>query len=134
MAVIEVSQVQRRAELDGGKANFDNGYLRLYSGTRPVHPETALSGNTLLAELRFGATAFPAASGDGTRTANAITSDAAADATGTVTFFRAFKSDGTTVIMQGDVSTSGASLNINSTQIQQNATVSVTSLTDTLPE
>ena len=50
---------------------LNNGYLRIYSGTQPATADTALSSNTLLAELRFGATAFGAAS-NGVATANSI--------------------------------------------------------------
>ena len=62
---------------------------------------------------------------------DAITSDTSADNTGTATFFRALESDGTTVVFQGTVGTSGAELNLNTTSIVQLGTVSVTSLTYT---
>jgi len=114
----------------GLNAQFDvlnAGYLRIYSGTRPATPDTALSGNTLLAELTFGATAFAAATG-GTKTANAIGSDTSADNTGTATFFRAFKSDGTTAVVDGTVGTSGTDAIINSTSIVAATTVACTSM------
>ncbi len=82
----------------------------------------------MLAECRYGATAFGAAV-NGLATANAITQDSAADATGTPTFFRAFKSDGTTAVFDGSVGLSGSDANINAVPIQQNAIVSVTSQT-----
>jgi hypothetical protein len=41
------------AEADAFARLLDNGYLRIYSGTQPATADTALSGNTLLAELRF---------------------------------------------------------------------------------
>jgi hypothetical protein len=85
---------------------------------------------TLLAELRWNATAFGAAS-SGVATANAITADTSADNTGTATWFRALKSDGTTVVFDGSVGTSGADLNLNSTAISAGATVSVTAFTYT---
>jgi len=114
----------------GLNAQFDvlnSGFLRIYSGTRPATPDTALSGNTLLAELTFGATAFAAATG-GTKTANAIGSDTSADATGTATFFRAFKTDGTTAVVDGTVGTSGTDAIINSTSIVAATTVACTSM------
>ena len=105
--------------------------LRIYSGTQPATADTALSGNTLLAELTCNATFAPSAS-SGALTLNSITSDSAADATGTATFFRLLKSDGTTVVMDGTVGTSGCDLNLSTTSIVANAVVSVTSfvLTD----
>ena len=96
---------------------LNNGYLRLYSGTQPATADTAVTTQTLLAELRWNATAFGAAS-SGVATANAITADTSADNTGTATWFRALKSDGTTVVFDGSVGTSGADLNLNSTSIK----------------
>ena len=109
---------------------LNNGYLRLYDGTQPATANTAVTTQTLLAELRWNATAFGAAS-NGVATANAITSDTSADATGTATWFRALKSDGTTVVFDGSVGTSGCDLNLNSASISAGAAVSVTSFTYT---
>lgn len=116
------------AQADALSALLNNGYLRIYSGTQPATANTALSGNTLLAELRFSATAAPAAVG-GLITFNAITADSSADATGTATFFRAFKSDGTTVVMDGSVGTSAANMIIATTSISSGQTVSCSSFT-----
>lgn len=118
------------AAADAVTALANSGKLRIYSGTKPTNADTALSGNTLLAELTFGTTAFGAAS-NGVATANAITSDSSADATGTASFFRVFKSDGTTAVWDGTVGTAGCDLNLNSTSISSGATVSVSSLTYT---
>lgn len=107
---------------------LNSGYLRIYSGTQPATADTALSGNTLLAELRFNATAAPSAS-SGLLTFNAITSDSSADASGTATFFRCFKSDGTTVVMDGSVGTSGTNLVMATTTITAGQTVSCSSFT-----
>lgn len=128
---IKTSIVARNAELDAIAPLFNSGYLRIYTGAPPATPETAASG-TLLAELRFNATAFGAAAA-GVIVANAITSDASADATGTAGWCRSLKSDGTTALIDGDVSTSGAFLNLNSVAIQVGATVAVTSYSITDP-
>jgi hypothetical protein len=122
----------RNAELDAFAPLCNNGYIRIYSGAQPATPETAASG-TLLAELRFGATAFGAAAA-GVITANAITADSSADNTGTAGYFRVLKSDGTTCVYDGSVGTSGADLNLNTTSIVAAAAVTVTSLTVTLPQ
>lgn len=118
------------AAADAVTALANSGKLRIYSGTKPATADTALSGNTLLAELTMNATAFGAASA-GVATANSITSDSSADATGTATFFRLFKSDGTTVICDGTVGTSGCDLNINTTSIVAGAVVAVSAFTYT---
>lgn len=116
--------------------SLNSGIIRIYSGTEPVTANTALSGNTQLAELTFGATAFgaPTASGsDRIITANAITQDSSADADGTATFFRAMNTGGTTTIYQGTVGTSGQQLNLTATNIVSGGVVSVSSLSITLP-
>ena len=118
----------RNAQMDAITTFAGNsGKLRIYSGSRPATGGTA---TTLLAELTCNATFAPSASG-GVLTLNSIAQDASADATGTATWFRLVKSDGTTHVMDGDVGTSGSDLNLNSTSITSGATVSVTSFTIT---
>jgi hypothetical protein len=129
----KVSDTAANAAADAVTALLNTGYLRLYTTPQPTNANTALGAQTLLAELRFGNPAFAGAIA-GVATANAITQDSSADATGTAVFFRALKSDGTTVVCDGSVGTSGADLNLNSTSIQAGAAVSVTSLTYTHPE
>jgi hypothetical protein len=113
-----------------------NAKIQIYSGSKPATCATGLSGNTKLAELACSSTFAPAASG-GVLTVNAISNDAAADATGTATFFRVVTSAGngdtTGVVAQGDVGTSGADLNLNTTSIVANGIVSITSCTFTAP-
>jgi hypothetical protein len=121
-----------------GKADYisdqlDNGYLRIYDGTRPAGPDTAVGVQVLLAELRFNATAAPAAVA-GVLTFNAITADAGANNTGTATWFRALSSNGTSAQFDGEVGTSGADLNLNTTSIVSGAEVSISSFTYTQPK
>lgn len=108
----------------------NSGFLRIYDGTKPTNADTAIGAQTLLAELSFGATAFGSAA-SAVATANAITQDSSANATGTASWFRVFKSDGTTAVFDGTVGTSGADLNLNSTSISSGAAVSVSSFTYT---
>lgn len=126
----QLADATANGQADNLAARLNNGYLRIYSGTQPATANTALSGNTLLAELRFSATAAPAASA-GVITFNALTSDAAADATGTATWFRCQQSDGTTVVMDGSIAADG-NLVLNSTAISAGAAVSVSSFTHTV--
>ncbi len=114
-------------------ALLNNGYLRLYTASQPATADTAITTQTLLAELRFGATAFGAAVA-GVATANAITSDTSANATGDAAWYRALKSDGTSPVFDGSVAVSGADLNINNISIQINTQVDVTALTYTAPK
>lgn len=125
---IAYSTAIRNAMLDaittgaGGSA-----LLRIYDGTRPATGGTA---TTLLAELTCNATFAPSASG-GVLTLNSITQDASANATGTATWFRIVKSDGTTHVMDGNVGTSGSDMNLTTVSIVATQPVSVTSFTIT---
>lgn len=116
------------AAADAVCALLNNGYLRLYDGAQPSNADTAVTTQTQLAELRWNATAFGSAT-NGVAVANAITPDTNADATGSATWFRALKSDGTTTVFDGSVGTSSADLVLNSTAITAGANVSVTSFT-----
>lgn len=118
----------RNAQLDA-ITTFAGGSckLRIYDGTRPA---TGGAATTLLAELTCNAT-FAGSASSGVLTLNAITSDTSANATGTATWFRITKSDGTTHVMDGNVGTSGSDLNLNTTSIVSGAAVAVTSFTIT---
>jgi hypothetical protein len=111
---------------------MNSGTINIYSGTQPANANAGLSGNTLLATLTFGGTAFGAPAA-GVITANAIASGTAG-ATGTATFARILKSDGTTVVMDITVGTSGAGLNLNTTSIVSGATVACSAFTHTVTE
>lgn len=129
----KMSNAAVNAEADVLSDLLDNGYLRIYDGSQPADADTAVGAQTLLAELRFNATAAPAAVA-GVLTMNALTADSSANASGTATWFRALKSDGTTVLFDGSVGTSGANLNLNSVAISAGAQVSVSSFTHTVPK
>lgn len=121
---------------DAGTTN-PQATLVIYSGTPPANVDTALSGNTVLAQLAMSNPAFgPAADAapGATATAGAIADDTSADATGTATFFRILDRDNTPVIQgtAGDVGTE--ELVLNSADIQSGAAVVINSLTVTMPE
>jgi hypothetical protein len=98
--------------------------LRIYNGTQPTNANTAISTQTLIVTLTI-AGGFGTDS-NGTLTLGTVT-DGTAVATSTAEFFRIVKSDGTTVVMDGSVSTSGADLNLNDTSIASGQVVSITS-------
>ena len=113
----------RNSRLDAITTDAGNAaLLRIYDGTRPA---TGGAATTLLAELVCG-TPFAAAASLGVLTANAISNDAAANATGTASWFRIVRSDGTTHVLDGNVGTSGSDLNLDSVSITINQVVSVT--------
>lgn len=128
---VSLSTLARNGELDAiTTALGSSPLLRIYNGSAPATAGTALSGNTKLAELAMSATPFPAASA-GVLTANSITTESSADSTGTASFYRLYKSDGTTCVAQGSVGTSASDLNLNTTSIVAGGPVAVTSFTYT---
>lgn len=122
----KLSNAAANAAADAACALANSGFLKIYDGTQPSTADTAVSTQTLLATLTFGNPAFGSASA-GVATANAITSDTAADATGTASWFRVFKTDGTTALWDGSVGTSGANLNFATVSFVANAQIDVTS-------
>mgnify|MGYP000950580303 CR=1 FL=1 len=128
---LKISTTAVNAQADTLSDLLDNGYLRIYDGTQPANANTAITSQVLLAELRFNATAAPAASG-GVLTMNSITQDSSANNTGTATWFRALKSDGSTAVFDGSVGTASCDLNLGSTSITSGASVAVTSMTYTV--
>jgi hypothetical protein len=116
----------RNTRLDAITTRAGNAaLLRVYNGTRPA-TGAAITSQVLLAELTCGSP-FAAAAAAGVLTANAITQDGAADATGTASWFRLLQSNGTTFVVDGDVAASGSDLNLDSISIVAGGTVSVTS-------
>lgn len=124
MALAYEAATLRDAMMDAITTHAGNAaLLRIYDGSRPATGGTA---TTLLAELTCG-TPFAAASVNGVLTLGAITQDSSANATGTATWFRIVKADGTTHVMDGNVGTSGSDLNLTTTSIVATQPVSVTS-------
>jgi hypothetical protein len=122
------SDTMVNAEANAIGVALDLGYIRIYDGAQPANADTAVGAQVLLAELRFGADAFPSAVA-GLLTANAITSDASANATGTASWARILASDGTTVWFDGNVGTSAANVILATTSIVAATVVSCSSLT-----
>jgi hypothetical protein len=130
---VSVSTAARNAMMDGLSTTIGaSAYLRFYSGTRPANVAAALSGTTLLAELRGNASGWAPAATVGAITANAITADSSADNSGTVTFARQFKSDGTTAVADYSVGTGGTDIIVNTVTVVATANFSCSSfvLTD----
>ena len=127
------SLAARSAKLNAIRADFDNGYLRIYDSTgtgQPATPDDAVTTQRLLAELRFGATAFPATA-TGVLTANPLTSDPSANLSGTATWFRCAKADGVTMLHDGTVGTANANAIVATVDIVAAAVVDCASFTIT---
>lgn len=135
MANIRVAVAARNVMLDAlvARMNLGSGSatMKFYSGSQPANGDAALAGNTLLGTLTFGDPAAPAAVA-GVVTFDTIIEDSAADATNTATWVRIEDSDGNKVF-DGDVNTTGAMININTTAIVTGGPIRVNSFTITLP-
>jgi len=116
--------------------------LSIYEAARPDKVDVAVGAQVLLATLVYSDPAFGAAADQNPNaraTANAITDDSSADATGTAAWFRSSASDDGAAALDdhidGNVGTSGEDLNLNTVSIVSGATVSVTAHTvDVLEE
>lgn len=97
--------------------------IRIYQGTQPTSANNPITTQTLLVECvisgPFGTDS------NGTLTLNSVTAGTAT-ASGTASFFRIVKADGSTVIMDGSVGVVGADLNLNTTTINVTQTVDIT--------
>jgi hypothetical protein len=120
----------RQAMLDAITTAAGNAaLLRIYDGSRPSDQRHGNDAARRI-DVRHAVCAARAGTTDGaavTLTLGTITQDASANATGTATWFRIVKADGTTFVMDGSVGTSGSDLNLTTTSIVATQPVSVTS-------
>lgn len=130
MATLNVSVVRRQAMLDNLCGQLNSGTIKIYTGSMPATPETAVSSQTLLGTLTLNATAFGSASSatPSVATAGSITQDSSADATGTAAWARIATSGGTAV-MDVDVGTSATTIVLNTTSIVSGGPISISSFT-----
>jgi hypothetical protein len=129
---MNLAQASAAAMLAAVAALCNGGTLTIYSGTMPASPETALSGNTALVRFTFSSPAFGSASyasGNESVGASFVSSNVAPLATGTATFARILKSDGTTVVMDLTVGTGSTDVVVGSTSIVTGTNVNILSLT-----
>jgi hypothetical protein len=104
------------------------GFLEIYTGAAPANCGTATSG-TKLVSMPLGTPFAPGASA-GVLTPTLPTTENATN-TGTAGYWRIFKADDSTCVLQGSVGTSGADLNLNTLAIVSGGPVQVTSFTIT---
>lgn len=136
MANLRLANATRSAMADGIddqiNAGAGAGLLRIYDGSQPAGPDTAVTSQTLLAEITLSDPAFGAASNGVITLSGTPLSDASANATGTASWARFVDSDGNAKV-DCDVGTSGATINLNTTSIVSGGTVTITSGTITVP-
>lgn len=112
----------RNAQLDA-ITNFagPGAQLVIYAGTRPA---TGGAAGTVLATFTMG-TPFAPAAASGVLTVN-LPADVNAAVTGTASWARLFKADGTTKVMDLGVGTAGQEITMNSTALTSGVGVSIT--------
>ena len=102
----------------------NNAKIKIYQGTIPITANDPITTQTLIVTLTlsgvFGSDT------DGTLTLGTVTNGTAV-ATGTMQFFRITQSDGTTVVMDGTVGTSGADMNFDTTSVIVSQQVAISS-------
>jgi hypothetical protein len=125
MAINNIATSVRNSIVDVVTAAIDAG-----AGAGTVKLYTAAFA-ALLATMTFSDPSFAAASG-GSATANAITDDSAADATGTAAVIRVASSTPTTVF-EGTAGTSGTDLVLNTSAITTGDRVSISAASITMP-
>jgi hypothetical protein len=136
MAILHISDAARNACVNAVVALIDAasgaGYIEYYSGTMAATPATAISDQLLLGTTEFSTTSFVGAS-SGSATANAISSGTGVANPGTTcTWARIYDGNGV-VILDVDVATSGATINLSNTEILLGSTITVTSGTLAMP-
>jgi len=123
--MLEYSNSTRHSQNEGLIAFAGTGAIfSLYTGTQPANANTAITSQVLLVSMVI-AGVFGTDT-NGTLTLGAVTAGTAANS-GTAAWFRIYKSDNTTVVMDGSVGLAGADLNLNSVSITALQTVGITS-------
>lgn len=125
---LNYSTTLRNAKMDAiTTAVGDAGILRVYDNTnaQPAGPGTAVPGGTVTLATFTCGTPFAAAASGGVLSPT-LPSQVNGAATGTQAWWRLFKSDGTTAVIDGSAGTSGCDLNLSGTVVSGQP-VSITS-------
>jgi hypothetical protein len=100
----------------------NNAIINIYQGSAPANANTGITTQTLLVSCVLSG-AFGTDT-NGTLTLGTVNTGVAV-ATGVASFFRVFKSDNTSVVMDGSVGVVGADLNLDTTNINITQTVNI---------
>ena len=120
MAIIRFATVTKNNILTAVKTDIDGGTsggtIKIYTGSMPATPETAIGVQVLLGTLVFSDPCGNVSSG--VLTMSAISQDVSADATGTATWARIANSDGTAIFDVDITATGGGGvMQLNTTSI-----------------
>jgi len=130
MAWLHLAGAAQNAAVDAVTALVDagssGGVIKIYDGDPPASADTAVSSQTLLAELTFADPNAFGSAASGSATANTITSDTSADASGTASWARIEDASGN-VVFDVDVGTSNATIILSTVNIVAGQTIAVSS-------
>jgi hypothetical protein len=135
--LFKLGTVPRNAACDGIVDALDGGTppgrIEHRTGAQPANVNDPSSG-VLLGTNLFGNPAFGSAVA-GTATANAISNDASADASGTAGYFRGYAGGGadTAALFQGNSATGGADMNWDNNVVVSGGVIAISSFTITVP-
>lgn len=124
---LKLSAAQRNARLDAMETEAGTGaILEIRSGSAPADAAASRTG-TVLVTMTLPSDWLGAASG-GVKSKSGTWEDTSADASGTAGYFTIYKSDGTTVCMQGTVTATGGGgdLTLTTTTIVAGQPVTIT--------
>ena len=103
---IQLSVTTRNARLDSIETTAGtSAKLMIYTGSAPANADSSTTGS-LLVQFNL-ASDWAANASSGSKSFNNTPISANASAAGTAGYFRLFKSDGTTCVMQGTVTATG---------------------------
>lgn len=121
------------AVVDLADAGSGPAKIRIYNGSQPAGPDTAVSGQTLLAEITLADPAFGSAS-SGAATLSGTPLSTTGVAAGTASWFRTLDSNNVAAL-DGSVTATGGGgeLQLATTTISVGVTVQITSGTVTMP-
>jgi hypothetical protein len=124
MSALKYSNALRHAQNEALITYAGNdAIINIYQGSAPANANTGITTQTLLVSCVLSG-AFGTDT-DGTLTLGTVNTGVAV-ATGVASFFRVFKSDNTSVVMDGSVGVTGADLNLDITAINITQSVNIT--------
>ncbi len=136
---ISKSNSATQAALDGLNASANGGKIRFYQGTVPANANTALSGQTVVADASLNSVAWNASTIVSTNaeavlnTTVLVSGSVNAGGPYTPTFYRVLKTDLTTVVFQGTVGEGTGDISFDDgTAWATGGTVTVTALKTTM--
>jgi len=125
----QVSNLAVDVQADALARLLDDGFLYIMDGTKPATCDTAITTQTVLAMLKFSNPSAPAAA-LGVLAFSVIPNTAVT--TGTASWYRCYKADATTSIMDGNINTTDGNLVMSTVDILSGILINVDSFQHTV--